>query len=184
VATGGPASESFVGESENRRGTLVGRHGGSGEGGWLERQILILAERSRRRGPELARASGAFHGQDEDEEGLVEMDVVELRSLAEAVGHEVVGDFEFFEDVEFTFHGGGQLWMRSAAAGTDWRASRTCSGPTVGACAWAAASQAERARRLSRRGRPWEALARRSTAAGRKHGRSNPTCCKPYPRRG
>src|SRR5476651_494283 len=33
VATGGPASEGFVGESENRRGALVGWHGGSGEGG-------------------------------------------------------------------------------------------------------------------------------------------------------
>lgn len=52
----------------------------------------------------LGRAVGAFEGQLQDQQSLVQAAVVELGRLAQDFGDQAVGDFEFFEDGEFQWH--------------------------------------------------------------------------------
>jgi len=47
---------------------------------------------------EFGGAPCSFHRQDQNQEGLIQMDVIELRSLSQDVGHDVVSGFEFFQD--------------------------------------------------------------------------------------
>ena len=69
-----------------------------------ERDVLLVpASQWRTKG---SRPSSSFHGEHDDEEGLVEVAIVKLRSLAEAVGHQIIGDFESFQHGEWTLHGG------------------------------------------------------------------------------
>ena len=60
--------------------------GGLGRGRWAEA------------GAECAGTPGALHGpdQDQDQEGLVQVGVVQLRGFSEAIGHEVAGQGQFF----------------------------------------------------------------------------------------
>src|SRR6267143_2061254 len=53
---------------------------------------------------ELGGTPGSFHGQDQNQEGLVEMAVMKLRRLSEDIGHDVVSEVEFLEDGRFEFH--------------------------------------------------------------------------------
>ena len=67
-----------------------------------ERDVLLVpASQWRTKG---SRSSSSFHRQHDDEKGLVEVAVVKLRSLAEAVGHQIIGDFESFQNGEWRFH--------------------------------------------------------------------------------
>jgi hypothetical protein len=53
-----------------------------------------------------------MHGQDQDQKGLVEMAVIELRGLSEDIGDELVGELELAENGGFCLHrsgGGGSL---------------------------------------------------------------------------
>jgi hypothetical protein len=53
------------------------------------------------RWPQAWRAARLFHGQDDDEQGLVQAAVVELGRLAEGLGDKLVSVLEFFLDREF-----------------------------------------------------------------------------------
>ena len=53
------------------------------------------------RWPQAWRAARLFHGQDDDEQGLVQVAVVELGRLAESLGDKLVSVVEFFQDREF-----------------------------------------------------------------------------------
>ena len=69
-----------------------------------ERDVLLVpASQWRTKG---SRSSSSFHRQHDDEKGLIEVAVVKLRSLTEAVGHQIIGDFESFQYGEWTLHGG------------------------------------------------------------------------------
>lgn len=53
---------------------------------------------------EFGGTAGSLHGQDQDQEGLVEMTVMELGCLAEDIGDDIVSEVEFLEDGRFQFH--------------------------------------------------------------------------------
>src|ERR1017187_10479650 len=108
------------------------------------------------------------------------MEVVKLRGLAQDVGHQVIGGLKFLQDGEVRFHESDQGLILSRADGTKSSAICTCSGPIVLTPAWAAAIQAARARRLSRRGLPLLAPASKSRVAALRQGRSNPTWRQPW----
>jgi hypothetical protein len=48
--------------------------------------------------------AGSFHGQDQDQEGLVQRAVMELGRSAEGVGHEALSVLQVFQDGRFQFH--------------------------------------------------------------------------------
>jgi hypothetical protein len=50
------------------------------------------------------RTAGSFHGQDQDQEGLVEMAVVELGGFSKGVGDELVSGLQFVQDGRFHWH--------------------------------------------------------------------------------
>jgi hypothetical protein len=54
---------------------------------------------------EFGGTAGALHGQDQNQEGLIEVAVIELGSVAEAFGHEVVSQFQVVENGGFWSHG-------------------------------------------------------------------------------
>ena len=67
-----------------------------------ERDVLLVPARLwRTKG---SRPSSSFHGQHDDEEGLVKVAVVKLRGLAESIGDQIIGDFESFQNGEWTLH--------------------------------------------------------------------------------
>lgn len=50
-------------------------------------------------------AARSFHGEDQDQKGLIEVAVIELGSFAEAFGYEVVSEFQVVENGSFWSHG-------------------------------------------------------------------------------
>ena len=48
--------------------------------------------------------AGSFHGQDQDQEGLIQVAVMELGCPAEGVGDEAVSVLQVFQDGGFQFH--------------------------------------------------------------------------------
>jgi len=69
----------------------------SASAGDSEQELLFGVIRERT-STHVRRTLGAFDGQLQDQQGLVEATVVELRRSAQGFGDQAVSDFEFFED--------------------------------------------------------------------------------------
>jgi hypothetical protein len=58
---------------------------------------------------QVGRTLGSFHGQDQNQQGLIQTAIIELRCLSQDVGDELVSQLEFVQDGGLQFHkqGGG-----------------------------------------------------------------------------
>jgi hypothetical protein len=100
------AYHASLGDSEQGdRSVWEGKAGGISEQVWLPRIRLSWLAQG-------AGTASSFHGQDQDQEGLIKMAVIELRSFAEAFNHQIVSEFQIVENAGSWSHKFRCGWMR------------------------------------------------------------------------